>query len=250
MDMWAASSRRQVLAALVIVGALTTTGCAGRAGLPTPGTQQGDSVVDLWRFLFWTATALGAFVLILLGWCIVRYRARGPDDGLLPPQVRGNVPVEALYITVPLLIVAAIFVLSVRARPATAGDGNRQQPTLTVDVTAFQWQWRFDYPGRDVSILGTPDQPPELVLPVGRAVDLRLRSPDVIHSFFVPGFLGKVDVLPGLEQHFRLRPVRPARYSGFCAEFCGLNHSRMNFSVRVVPSAEFDAWVARTAARP
>lgn len=249
MDTSAASSRRQVQAVVVTVGALVTTGCAGRVGLPAPGTQQGDSVVDLWRFLFWTATTLGVLVLVLLGWCIVRYRARGPDDGFLPPQVRGNLVVETVYITVPLLIVGAIFVLSFRTRPATAGDGGRQT-ALTVDVTGFQWQWRFDYPGRDVSVLGTPDQPPELVLPAGRPVDLRLHSPDVIHSFFVPGFLGKVDVLPGVDQHFRLRPVRPARYSGFCAEFCGLNHSRMNFTVRVVPAGEFDAWLARTAARP
>lgn len=249
MDRWAASSRFPVPAALVTAGALLMTGCAGRAGLPEPGTQQGESVVDLWRFLFWTAAALGGLVLALLAWCIVRYRARGPDDGLLPPQVRGNLVVEATYIAVPLLIVAAIFVLSFRARPATAGAGNRG-PAVIVDVTGFQWQWRFDYPGRDVSILGTPDQPPELVLPVGRPVDLRLHSPDVIHSFFVPGFLGKVDVLPGLTQHFRLRPVRPARYAGFCAEFCGLNHSKMNFSVRVVPAGEFDAWLAGAAARP
>lgn len=249
MDTPAAPSRRRVLAVIVATAALATTGCAGRVGLPEPGTQQGDSVVDLWRFLFWTAAALGGLVLVLLGWCIVRYRARGPDDGFLPPQVRGNLAVEATYIIVPLLIVAAIFVLSFRARPATAGNGNRG-PAVTVDVTGFQWQWRFDYPGRDVSILGASDQPPELVLPVGRPVDLRLHSPDVIHSFFVPGFLGKVDVLPGVDQHFRMRPVRPARYSGFCAEFCGLNHSRMNFSVRVVPADEFERWLTRTAVRP
>src|SRR5919106_896188 len=107
MDTSAASLRRRVLAVIVTVAALATTGCAGRVGLPEPGSQQGDSVVDLWRFLFWTAAALGGFVLVLLGWCIVRYRARGPDDGFLPPQVRGNLVVEAVYITVPLLIVGA-----------------------------------------------------------------------------------------------------------------------------------------------
>lgn len=223
-------------------------GCSERIGMPEPGTQQGDDVIGLWRALFWTAAVLGAVVLGLLGWCLLRYRQRGDGAGLpLPPQIRGNVALEATYIAIPTLIVAAIFVLSLRTDPATATAGADRGRALAVNVTGFQWQWRFEYPAEDVRLLGGPEESPDLVLPTGRTVRLRLESPDVIHSFFVPGFLGKVDLIPGRAHTMELRPVRPGRYQGFCAEFCGLNHARMNFTVRIVPPAEFAAWARQAA---
>ncbi|HEY3238269.1 MAG TPA: cytochrome c oxidase subunit II, partial [Acidimicrobiia bacterium] len=133
--------------------------------------------------------------------------------------------------------------------PATAGDGAKAKSgrPLAVDVTAFRWQWRFDYPAERVSVVGSPENSPDLVLPTDRPVRLRLRTADVIHSFFVPGFLGKMDVVPGLDNEFDLRPTHPGRYQGFCAEFCGLDHARMTFAVRIVSPDEFTRW-ARTAA--
>lgn len=241
---------RTVLLALV----LAATSCSGRIGMPEPGTQEGGRIVDLWRVLFFTAATLGGLVLVLLAWCIVRYRRRSDDgngDDDLPFQRRGNVPLEVVYTLVPLAIVVVIFVLSLRTDPATAGDGNgarSQGRPLTVDVTAFRWQWRFDYPAEGVSVVGTPDDSPDLVLPTGRPVHLRVRTADVIHSFSVPGFLGKMDVIPGLDNEFDLRPTHPGRYQGFCAEFCGLDHARMTFAVRVVSPDEFTRW-ARTAPR-
>ncbi|MGH9035723.1 MAG: cytochrome c oxidase subunit II [Acidimicrobiia bacterium] len=236
--------------AVILSGA---TGCSGRIGMPEPGTQQGDRIVDLWRVLVFTAAALGGLVLALLAWCILRYRRRshpdpGPDpdpDDDLPPQRRGNVPLEVVYTLVPLAVVAAIFVLSLRTDPATAGDGSRGGRPLAVDVTAFRWQWRFDYPAQGVSVVGGPEDSPDLVLPTGRPVRLRVRTADVIHSFFVPGFLGKMDVVPGLDNEFDLRPTRPGRYHGYCAEFCGLDHARMTFDVRVVAPDEFTRWVSQ-----
>jgi cytochrome c oxidase subunit 2 len=228
----------------------TATGCSGRFGMPEPGTQQGEPIIDLWRALFFTAAALGGVVLVLLAWCLLRFRRRGPDDDDdLPPQRRGNVPLEVVYTVVPLVIVGVIFVLGLRTDPATArGDraGGQGRP-LAVDVTAFRWQWRFDYPAQGVSVVGGPEDSPDLVLPTGRSVRLRVRSADVIHSFFVPGFLGKMDVVPGLDNEFDLRPTRPGRYQGYCAEFCGLDHARMTFAVRIVPPDDFTRWAQRTA---
>jgi cytochrome c oxidase subunit 2 len=217
--------------------------------MPEAGTQQGDRIIDLWRVLFFTAAALGGLVVVLLVWCILRYRRRPTDsDDDLPPQRRGNVPLEVVYTLVPLAIVGVIFVLSLRTDPATAGDGAKGGRPLAVDVTAFRWQWRFDYPAQRVSVVGGPESSPDLVLPTGRPVRLRLRTADVIHSFFVPGFLGKMDVVPGLDNEFDLRPTRPGRYQGYCAEFCGLDHARMTFAVRVVSPDEFTRWARRTAA--
>ncbi|MDQ3945184.1 MAG: cytochrome c oxidase subunit II [Actinomycetota bacterium] len=229
--------------------AVTATGCSNRIGMPEPGTQEGDRIIDLWRVLFFTAAAVGGLVLVLLTWCLLRYRHRGhpDDDNDLPSQRRGNVPLEVVYTLVPLVIVVVIFILSVRTDPATARNDKGGRP-LAVDVTAFRWQWRFDYPAQGVSVVGGPEDSPDLVLPTGRPVRLRVRSPDVIHSFFVPGFLGKMDVVPGLDNEFDLHPTRPGRYQGYCAEFCGLDHARMTFAVRVVPPDEFTRWARETAA--
>jgi cytochrome c oxidase subunit 2 len=215
--------------------------------MPESGTQQGERIIDLWRVLFFTAAAIGGLVLVLLAWCILRYRHRGArdHDGDLPPQRRGNVPLEVVYTVLPLAIVGVIFALSLRTDPATAGDGAKGGRPLAVDVTAFRWQWRFDYPAQGVSVVGGPENSPDLVLPTGRPVRLRLRTADVIHSFSVPGFLGKMDVVPGLDNEFDLRPTHPGRYQGFCAEFCGLDHARMTFAVRVVPPDEFTRWASR-----
>lgn len=220
--------------------------------MPEPGTQQGRDVIALWQALFWTAAALGAVVVGLLAWCLMRYRARSGDalsGSRLPPQIRGNLKVEALYIAVPTLVVAAIFVLSLRTDSATATAGTGGGRPLQVEVTGFQWQWRFSYPDEGVLLIGRPDAAPEMVLPAGRPVRLHLRSPDVIHSFSIPGFLGKVDLIPGQSQTMELRPVRSGHYRGFCAEYCGLNHARMNFSVRVVDPAAFTAWARSAAGR-
>ncbi|MGH8991575.1 MAG: cytochrome c oxidase subunit II [Acidimicrobiia bacterium] len=232
----------------LLVALAAGVGCSSRLGLPEPGSQEGGAIVDLWRALLFTAVALGGLVVVLLAWCILRYRSRGhagDADGDLPFQRRGNVALEVVYTLVPLAIVIAIFVVSLRTDPATAGDsaGGR---ALAVDVTAFRWQWRFDYPAEGVSIVGGPEDSPDLVLPTGRPVRLRVRSADVIHSFFVPGFLGKMDVVPGLENSFNLHPTRPGRYQGYCAEFCGLDHARMTFDVRVVAPDEFERWASRS----
>ena len=229
------------LAVVVVIVALA--GCSSRLGAPEPVTREGESILRLWRPLFWTAAALGAVVLGLIAWCVVRYRARGSTD--LPPQSGGNVPLELVYTAIPVAIVGVLFAMTLATDSNTATLRNR--PALTVDVTAFQWQWRFEYAGRRVAVQGGPGALPELVLPAGRVVHLRLRSVDVVHSFFVPGFLTKRDAIPGVRNTIEVRPQRTGTYGGHCAEFCGLDHARMNFTVRVVTPDAFEAWVGERA---
>lgn len=228
--------------------------CSSRLGAPRSGTEEGEAVLDLWRIMFWTAAALGAVVLGLIAWCVLRYRKRGPDDGALPTQTRGHVRTEVVYTAVPFALVVVLFGLSLAtdAKTTRVRDASNFD-VLDIDVTGFQWQWRFEYRGEDVAVEGGPGALPVLMLPAGRVVHLRLRTTDVIHSFFVPGFLTKRDLIPGVDSEIEIRPVRTGTYSGNCAEFCGLDHSRMNFDVRVVSSGAFDAWLARqhqVSARP
>ena len=115
-----------------------------------------------------------------------------------------------------------------------------------VHVIAFQWQWQFDYPDSDVSITGRPGEFPELVLPASSTVRFDLTALDVIHSFWIPAFRFKRDMIPGSPGSFRVDVADVAGFypnTGVCAEFCGLDHSSMRFSVRILPPDEFEQWL-------
>jgi cytochrome c oxidase subunit 2 len=116
-------------------------------------------------------------------------------------------------------------------------------PAVKVDVIGFQWSWQFRYPDEDIVITGEPDEPPELVLPVGQPSQLKLISDDVNHAFWVPDFLSKRDLIEGVDNEIEVTPTETGSYQGRCAEFCGLDHWRMYFSVRVVSQDDYEAWL-------
>ena len=231
-------------AAIGLASAALLAGCGGRFGVPEPASEQGAEVLDLWRVLLFVAAALGALVVGLLAWVVLRYRRPKGSTGL-PGQRRENLPLEILYTAVPLVVVAVVFGLTLRAQ----GPVNRlsRTPALRVEVTGFQWGWRFRYPAQRVTVVGDSNSPPTLVLPVGQTTRLRLGSPDVIHSFFVPAFLVKRDAIPGMDNDIDVRPSRVGRFGGSCAEFCGLDHGRMTFDVEVVEVQQFQQWAAQQA---
>ena len=107
---------------------------------------------------------------------------------------------------------------------------------LTVEVTGFQWGWQFRYPDRNVTITGTAEagQQPTLVLPAGRTARLVLRTTDVNHSFWVPAFLEKRDLIAGVDNAIDVTPTTEGTFDGKCAEFCALDHWRMTFTLEVV----------------
>jgi heme/copper-type cytochrome/quinol oxidase subunit 2 len=118
------------------------------------------------------------------------------------------------------------------------------EPAVTVDVSGFQWQWTFDYPAEGLSYTGAGDEGPEMVLPVDEPVLIRLQALDVIHSFYVPQFFRKLDVVPGRVNQFEVTITEEGTFGGQCAEFCGLAHDAMYFTVRAVDRAAYDQWVA------
>ena len=143
----------------------------------------------------------------------------------------------------PLVVVGLLFAAT-QAVQADVTDVDDDAPVV-VEVVGFQWQWRFTYPEEGISFVGTPESgPPELVLPVGETTRFELVAEDVAHSFWVPDLLEKRDLIPGLENELDLTPTRAGTFVGRCAEFCGLQHWSMGFSVRVVERAEFDAWLS------
>jgi len=111
-------------------------------------------------------------------------------------------------------------------------------------VTAFRWQWEFDYPGSGVRVIGGPDVPAEMVVPAGEPIHIVLTATDVAHAFFVPAFLFKRDAIPGRVNEFDVTINEPGAYGGQCAEFCGVFHDRMLLTVRAVTRPDYDAWLA------
>ena len=227
---------------------LAATGCNraqwGRFGFPAPGTVQAHRVLGLWRGSTIAALAVGGFVLALILYASFRYRKRGDA---LPPQVHYNIPIEVLYTVVPFVIISVLFYFT--AVDETYVDKLSKKPDLTVNVVGFQWSWQFNYQAQDLTITGRQGEPPQLVIPTGQKILVNETSPDVIHSFWVPEFLFKRDVIPGRKNKFEFTADRTGTYVGRCAEFCGLYHSRMLFSVRVVPPSEFDAFIASARAQ-
>jgi cytochrome c oxidase subunit 2 len=231
---------RAVLLGCVVV--LVVAGC-----LPTSVTDQGRVVNDLWNIFLVPAIAVAAIVWGLITIAILRFRRRASTPPEPPPQIAGHTGLEVVWTVIPIAIVAVLFILTVGAVNRIYG---RTDGGIGVNVTAFRWQWQIDYPADGVSVVGLPDDPAVMVVPVGEPVHVTLTSPDVIHSFYVPVFLFKRDAIPGRPNAFEFTVEEEGTYRGQCAEFCGVNHDRMMFSVRAVPRAEYEAWLSEQRAGP
>jgi len=204
-------------------------------------------MLSLWRPFVIVALCIAALIWGLVAWSVVRYRRRGDD---LPTQRQENLPLEFVYTGVPIVIVAVFFGFTLVAQDRIVDTVD--DPDLVVDVTGFQWSWQFDYADDGITVTGGPEAPPELVVPAGSTVRLNLRTDDVIHSIWVPEFLGKRDLIPRVDNEIDVEVTEEGVWTGRCAEFCGLDHWQMNFTVRAVSPDEFDAWAddARAADQP
>ena len=236
------SAAAATIAATVLAGGCELPGF----GAPDPASKQGDSIHSLWQGFFLAAMAVAALVWGLLIFVIVRYRRRRGDPDRMPDQNAYNIPVEIIYTVIPVLVVAVLFGVSVNTERSVNHVG--KDAAATVDVIGFQWSWQFHYRGEDVTITGVPGRGPQLVLPVGQPSHLRLISADVNHSFWVPDFLSKRDLIPGVRNEIEVTPTKIGSYVGRCAEFCGLDHWQMNYSVRVVSRSDYEAWLAEAKA--
>ena len=228
------------LVRLAVIG-LPTLLLAGCLFPPEPATTEAEQV----RVLFLVIFALGALVFVgvegFLVYAIVRYRRRNDQ---LPVQHHGNRAVEILWTAIPTVIVLILFVTSMFTLGSISAKSDNP---VKIEVEGFQWQWTFRYE-TGYSVTGTFASPPVMVVPTGEPVRLTLISHDVIHSFYVPAFLVKRDVIPFGQGHapneLEFTVTEPGTYRGQCAEFCGLEHAFMTFSVQAMAPADFDEWLA------
>lgn len=212
--------------------------------LDPPITQQADDIDQVWNLFLYIGLGVLVLVLVLVLYIVVRFRRR---DDRLPIQKHYNIPMEVTYTVIPFIVIMGLFAVTVGS--IWAIDDAESSPDLTVDVTAFQWQWQFDYPDAGVTVVGGgggDNEIPELVLPARSRVQFDLESLDVIHSFWITAFRFKRDMIPGSPSSFSVDITdAPGFYpnAGVCAEYCGLDHARMQFSVRVLEPDEFATWI-------
>jgi cytochrome c oxidase subunit 2 len=233
------STVRLTLAALAM-SALTA--CAQQ-----PMSEQGKKVYTLYNIVLAIALVIAVGVIGMILLSCVRYRKRPDDDGTLPPQTHGNTTFEVIWTIVPTLICLGLFAMSFATIRAIDKPTSAASNAAIIEVRGYQWSWTFDYgtnaKGKRVLVKTSKNTlPPQLMVPVGEKVHIEERSDNVIHSFFIPAFLFKRDVVPGRANGFDLTVSSPGVYHGQCAELCGTEHSFMTFTVKAVGRAEFDKW--------
>ncbi len=276
-------ARGAFLAVLFASCTVLLSGCSYRGaerhlrfGWPTGVTRQAEKMRVLWSWAGLAALVLGVIVWGLMFWCAFRYRK---TNDRLPRQTKYNLIIEVICVTVPLLVIIALFWRTVVVENYV--NKLSADPDVVVQVDAFKWNWQFEYhtvhdsagktvvtayPGQHnlttgtdgplyLSTVGTDTEIPILVIPVDQSVQIIEHSEDVVHSFWVPEFLFKRDVIPygtaaqeqqsGLrDNRFEITPTSTGSFVGRCAELCGTYHSEMNFEVRVVSRQVFQNYLA------
>jgi cytochrome c oxidase subunit 2 len=239
--------------AVASAGLLLLGGCSSneqesikRLAQPQGVTDRTAAIHSLWMGSWLAAILTGVVVWALIGYACVKFRRRRDDE--IPVQTRYNLPIEILYTIAPVIMVLVFFYFTIVTQNHTlaAASESGGKADHTVTVVGEQWSWTFNY-DKDKALDGqttvyeggTTADRPTLYLPVDKSVEIQLRSPDVIHSFWVPAFLFKMDVIPGRDNHFSFTPTREGTFRGRCAELCGVYHSRMLFTVKIVSEQDY-----------
>ncbi|MDO5700064.1 MAG: cytochrome c oxidase subunit II [Bowdeniella nasicola] len=242
------------LGALAAASALALAGCSAdqlaTGYLPSkPGlTDKTESIINLWNGAWIAGLAVGVLVWGLIIWSIIVYRKR-KDDHELPVQLQYHIPLELMYTIIPVIMVGVLFYNTVRVTDNlwdTSGEADTH-----ISVYGKQWSWDFNYldegvyySGDRITLTGKEgdrDKLPILYLPVNETVEFQLHSRDVQHSFWIPAFLTKLDMVPGELRVFHVTPQETGTFVGKCAELCGEYHAEMLFQVKVVERDEYDA---------
>ena len=229
--------RRGVLVRVVAVGLAAAAVAVAVAllvpWLPTPASKEADRI----DFVFWFVTGICIAIFSLVAgvilYAVVRFRAR-PDDDSDGAPIHGHTGLEIAWTAVPAALVTAISVVSA---VALAENDHLPKRHIRVNVTAQQFAWSFSYPKYKGLTVST------LHLPIHEAVELKMRSKDVIHSFWVPQFGQKQDLVPGITTRLVITPKRLGTYSVVCTELCGEGHAIMRSQAVVQTPGAFAAWV-------
>ena len=231
--------RRHLAAALPAVLAIFIAGCAN-ADYPnsvfTRFTEFNRDIGYLFKLLIYLGTFVFIFVEGILLYTIFKFRRK--SDSERPKHVHGNTTLEILWTAIPAVILAFIAVPTVRT--IFKSQAVASADALQVEVIGHQWWWEFRYPQYQITTAN------EIYLPVGRKVNFKLTTQDVLHSFSIPQLGGKRDLITNHVNYLWFTPdsVGEGAWNGFCAEFCGTSHGNMHFRVFTVAPSNFEGWAA------
>jgi cytochrome c oxidase subunit 2 len=223
-----------IIAALVaIVTWLTYVGLNSLGLMPVEASAQSIPIDWLFDLEIKLISFFFALIMVPLTYSLILFRRKVGDesDG---QHFEGNTGLEITWTVIPLIIVIALGIIGAdNLRQVRAVDPQ----AIQLNVVAFQWGWRFEYPQGGFNSN-------KLYLPVNKQVVLKMQSLDVIHSFWVPEFRVKQDIVPGRTTDYRITPIKTGEYKVRCAELCGTSHSYMESFIEVVSQADYDKWVA------
>lgn len=173
-----------------------------------------------------------ALIFFLVGYFAIKYRRKSENDR--PPHIHGSLILEIAWSIIPFFMILGFFVWGTHIyfRAYTV-----QPNAMEIFITGKQWMWKVQHPEG-------PREINEMHVPVNRAIKMTMISEDVIHSYYIPAFRAKKDVLPGRYTHFYITPTKVGRYHLFCAEYCGTQHSGMIGWVNVLEQSDYEKWVA------
>jgi cytochrome c oxidase subunit II len=201
--------------------------------MPPRSSTVAGSIDWIYYFIFWICVFFFVLIVVLMFWFAMKYRRRGPAAEPLSSTTH-NTSIELLWSVIPTLLCVPMFwwgfkgYMDVRNPPANSYE---------VQVQAQRWSWSFIYPNGTVT--------DELHVPAGKPVTVVLNSSDVLHSFYVPDFRVKMDVVPGRYNKTWFQANQPGEHVLVCAEYCGKDHSIMASKVVVEPAEAFPAWLEK-----
>jgi cytochrome c oxidase subunit 2 len=226
-----------VAVVVIILTALTGIALNTLGLLPDLASLQGKYIDNLFQVHSWIIAFLFALIMGFMLYSVIVFRRKDGDESDAA-YIEGNNKLEITWTVIPLIVVLAVAAMGANTlSKVTALDPQ----AMEVKVVGQQWSWRFEYP--ETGVVSSV-----LMLPEDRQALLLMESTDVIHSFWVPEFRVKQDLVPGITTEVRITPTELGDYTVRCAEVCGLQHTYMLADVKVVPEAEFNDWLSAEAA--
>ncbi|WP_099159346.1 cytochrome c oxidase subunit II [Virgibacillus ndiopensis] len=223
----------------LLVFACLLTGCD--ISVLDPQSKTADNQAFLISFSFALMMIVLIIVFLLMTRFVWKYRETEHNKNTIPKDIKGNKKLELTWTILPILLLTVLAVPTIAVtynQSATTPKATTQDDAIHIDVTAQQFFWTFTYGNGKESTN-------ELVIPENKSIVFHLKSTDVIHSFWIPSLGGKTDVLPEKELVYKIDNPKKGTYDGKCAEFCGVNHTKMRFTARVVSEETYQKWLTK-----
>ncbi|MEZ4523236.1 MAG: cytochrome c oxidase subunit II [Thermomicrobiales bacterium] len=218
-----------------LLASLVLAGCGDRQSALDPQGPAASTIALSWWIMLSIAAITFSIVMGLVLWAVFRRQTGDPDE-ISPAQPDEDSRFILTWGTVvPGLVLILFAGFIIYTEVALADDDDN--PAERIEIIGHQWWWEVRYPDRDIITAN------EIHIPAGEPVDITVTTADVIHSFWVPQLHGKIDLIPGITNEIQLEADDPGTYRGQCAEYCGLQHAHMAFTVVADDSDDYAAWV-------